>query len=161
MRWLYIAVFAAAAVPLSGSRAQDGGSAKALIVGSSAIFSAAQTERMVEYYPGTLTPPFWTPTPQDAADIDDALRRHLTEVHNYETRGVLEHLSEYRKQLFGYSEDGSRFVLINGFCKSSWPFFDRWDTTLVAGADGGDCFFLAAYDATKKFVDWVVVNGPI
>jgi hypothetical protein len=110
------------------------------------IFSSRETELAAKEHPMIgLQAPYWKPTAEDTKSIRVALTAYLRLHGSEATAQVAGHLGEYRLQYLGYSDDGGRFVLVNGFCKSFWESESSWKSSLVFVLDGGSCFFRANY----------------
>lgn len=89
-----------------------------------------------------LSEPYWAPTVADVADAEVAIA---------EAEGVLDHTRQYA----GFTEDGERKILVNGFCTEE-PY---WTHDIVMVMDGGACFFTAIYNADTAELESFRFNG--
>jgi hypothetical protein len=125
-----------------------------------AIFSSQETEQAAKEHPMIgLQSPYWKPTTADMKSIRVALIAYLRLHGSGSNANVAGHLDEYRLQYLGYSDDGERFVLVNGFCRSFWESQVSWRSSLVFVLDGGSCLFRANYRIEDSKVIKFEVNG--
>ena len=68
-------------------------------------------------------------------------------------------LGSYKRQYFGYTDGGKRWILVNGFCKGHWKKEDTWRDKVVLVHDGGLCFFKVRYDPSRSQFEQLEVIG--
>jgi hypothetical protein len=108
------------------------------------VFNQAQAASILGPMLSADVDGFWTPTDTDILSLEEALAA-AARVRNPEE---LRPLSEYRRQYFGYSQDGRHRILVIGFCDSNGL---DWTQSFVSAGEGG-CHFEATYDVTRKTV---------
>lgn len=147
------------------------------LVDTGIIFSAEQLERSEVIRPGLLgmmgmTPPYWTPSPQDIAPVEAQLKSYLEDVSNSkrevagdanwrvpsQAKAIGARLGSYKRQYVGYTDRGKRWILVNGFCEDHLKDEDTWRDRLVVVIDGGLCFFKALYDTSKSQYAYLLIN---
>lgn len=65
----------------------------------------------------------------------------------------------YKKQYFGFTRTGKRFLLINYFCNDLDATGEKLSRELFVVNDGGDCFFSITVDLNTMDVNNLYVNG--
>jgi hypothetical protein len=68
-------------------------------------------------------------------------------------------LGSYKRQYFGYTDGGKRWILVNGFCEGHWKKEDTWRDGGVLVKDGGLCFFKVRYDPSRSEFEQLEING--
>lgn len=104
---------------------------------------------------------WFTPTEDEIARLEAGLASSLSAA-DQKGRGarVIRELADYRRQYVGMVVDGQRVVAITAFCKAEDDFFtEKWETSMIVVADGGDCFWNAKTDLTTGEVVRFSVNG--
>jgi hypothetical protein len=104
-----------------------------------------------------LSPPFWTPDAALADAAESALARYLSS-QGYRASQVLEQWPKYNLQFLGYTEGGTRWLVINAFCAESLKHEDAWRRAFVVVIDGGTCFFHVRYDPRGGRFDSLYIN---
>jgi hypothetical protein len=89
-----------------------------------------------------LPTPYWTPTLADVTAAESAIA---------ESEGALDHLRQYA----GFTEDGDRKILVNGFCSAE----ANWQAEIVFVLDGGECYFSAVYNVDTSELENFAFNG--
>src|SRR5262245_20650083 len=79
--------------------AQEG----AELVDTGVIFSADELDRSTESNRiWGVTPPYWTPSPEDVARLESQLKLYLETVVHPGAKAVVTELAGYKKQYWGY-----------------------------------------------------------
>jgi hypothetical protein len=134
------------------------------LVDTGVIFSAQQVEREplhrldVKSILG-LTPPFWTPSPEEIAVLEGQLKPYLERVTPPEAKVIAVRLGSYKRQYVGYTDGGKRWILVNGFCEDHWKEENTWRDRIVFVFDGGLCFFTVRYDTSSSQFEYLLING--
>jgi hypothetical protein len=89
-----------------------------------------------------LPEPYWAPTANDIAAAESAIAA---------AEGDLEHYRQYA----GFTEDGDRLLLVNGFCNAE----PDWTSRIVFVMDGGECYFTAIYNVDTEELESFMFNG--
>jgi hypothetical protein len=89
-----------------------------------------------------LPEPYWSPTATDVVEVEKAIS---------ESQGELEHYRQYA----GFTEDGERKILVNGFCNAE----SDWTSEIVFVLDGGECYFTAIYNVETAELESFMFNG--
>ena len=89
-----------------------------------------------------LSEPYWAPSVVDVANAESAI---------VGDQGELDH----RRQYAGFTEDGDRKILVNGFCSDE----SYWTHDLVFIMDGGECYFTAIYNVDTAELESFSFNG--
>jgi hypothetical protein len=128
-------------------------------IGTGVVFSAEQTEQSAKAQPMLEigAPPYWTPSEVEIQRLESALPAFLKRSDG--AAKIARNLRSYRRQYFGYSDHGDKWVLVNGFCEEYWKKNASWRNNAVVVYDGGDCYFRVRYQiSTSKFAG-LDVNG--
>lgn len=158
-RWLFVAVSACiltALTPMGTAKSQ----VRSIPVDSGVIFSAELAERDVQATSMLgVASPFWTPTVQQIAQLEDGLKSYLQSVGTQETNVIVAGLSSYKRQYFGYFDRGKKWILVNAFCEEYWNKDGSWHGQIAIAYDGGPCFFRVHYDPLTSQFDRLEING--
>jgi ABC-type cobalt transport system substrate-binding protein len=144
------------------------------LVETGVIFSAQQVERSdraIQFFDGAR--PMWTPSSEEIARLESKLKPYLEEVANgkreaggyaswrmpRQVKEILARLGGYKRQYFGFTFGGRRWIFVNGFCEGFWTRSDSWHDDIVIVLDGGSCFFQALYDPSSAEFDKLSING--
>lgn len=84
------------------------------LVDTGVILSPSKDERPIFF---GITPPFWTPSPEQIAQIEAQLKPYLEGSH--QGKWIAE-LGIYKRQYVGYTADSRRWVFVNSFCERFW-----------------------------------------
>jgi hypothetical protein len=134
------------------------------LVDTGVIFSAQQVERLplhsldVKSILG-LTPPFWTPSPEEIALLEGELKPYLEGATPPEAKVIAARLGNYKRQYVGYTDGGKRLIFVNGFCEDHWKAVDTWRDRFVFVFDGGSCFFNVRYDLLRSQFEYLQINS--
>jgi len=123
------------------------------------IFFAEDVERSGADRVLGLTPPYWTPSPEQIALLESQLRPYLGRVTQPKAKVIAARLGSYRRQYFGYSENGKKWIFVNGFCEGHWKKEDAWRDRVVLVLDGGLCFFKVRYNPSRSQFEQLEING--
>jgi hypothetical protein len=129
------------------------------LVDSGVIFSAEHVERSGADRVLGLTPPYWTPSPEQIALLESQLKPYLGRVTQPKAKVIAARLGSYSRQYFGYSDGGKRWIFVNGFCEGPWKKEDTWRDKVVLVIDGGSCFFKVRYDPSRSQFEQLQING--
>jgi len=129
------------------------------LVDTGVIFSAEHVERSGADRMFGVTPPFWTPSPEQIAQLEVQLKPYLGRVRLPKAKVIAARLESYKRQYFGYTDGGKRWILVNGFCEGHWKKEDTWRDRVVLVRDGGLCFFKVRYDPSRSEFEQLVING--
>jgi hypothetical protein len=131
-----------------------------LLVDTGVIFSAQQLERSADaYHLLRVTPPYWTPSFEDIAQLERQLKNYLAGATTLQAKALATKLESSKRQYLGYTNDGKRWIFVNGFCES-WTKDRLWHEDIIIVFDGGSCFFTVRYDQSNSRFDELMVNGP-
>jgi hypothetical protein len=89
-----------------------------------------------------LPEPYWSPSQADVAAAEHAITA---------LEGDLDHYRQYA----GFTEDGDRKIMINGFCNAE----PDWTSQIVFVMDGGDCYFTGIYNVETADLEVFMYNG--
>lgn len=143
--------FAFQAIAMSQERVQ--------LIDTGVIFSAEHVERSGADRALGVTRPFWTPSPEQIARIETQLKRYLGRVTPAKAKVIAARLGSYKRQYFGYTDGGKRWILVNGFCEGHWKEHNTWLDRVVLVHDGGPCFFKVRYDTSRSQFGRLEING--
>src|ERR1700747_3073582 len=130
------------------------------IIDTGAILSASQAEKATLARPMIeASPPFWTPSTDDVAQLERALPSYIRSANIPSAGKIFTSIRNYRRQYIGYTKDGEKWILVNGFCDEYWRKRDSWHHNIVFVFDGGACFCRARYNASKAHFDGLEING--
>ena len=129
------------------------------LVDTGAIFSAEHVEGSGADRVFGVTPPYWTPSPEQIALLEAQLKPYLGRVRLPKAKAIAARLGRYKRQYFGYTDGGKRWILVNGFCEGRWKKEDAWRNRFVLVHDGGLCFFKVRYDPSKSQFEQLEING--
>jgi hypothetical protein len=136
------------------------------LVDTGVIFSAQQLESWAKANRGMgITPPFWTPSPEQIARLEAELRPYLEAVTAPGTivarQTIVDQLGSYKKQYSGYTKGDKKWIYVNAFCERFWKREDRWRDSDLIIFDGGPCYFQVHYDTSSSQFDRLSINGPL
>ncbi len=107
-----------------------------------------------------ISPPFWTPTAEQIAELHSKLPLYLQTIQSQDAREITRGFERYRYQYFGYTAEGVRWILINAFCADELGGYDDyWRKQYLLVMDGGSCFFRVRYNTQSKIFRDLDVNG--
>jgi hypothetical protein len=129
------------------------------LVDTGVIFSVEQLERSGADRVFWVTPPFWIPSPEQVALLETQLKPYLGRVKHPKAKAIAARLASYKRQYFGYTDGGKRWILVNGFCEGYWKKEDTWRDRVVLVLDGGRCFFKVRYDPSSSQFEKLEING--
>jgi hypothetical protein len=129
------------------------------LVDTGVIFSAEQLERLPNVHKIGVTPPYWTPSPEEIALLEARLKPYLEGATPPEARVIAARLGSYKRQYLGFTHDGKRWILVNGFCEGHWKEEDTWRDRVVLVLDGGLCYFKVLYDPSRSQFEHLLING--
>ena len=129
------------------------------LVDTGVIFSAEHVERSGASRAFGATPPYWTPSPEQIAMLETQLKSYLAGIKLAKAKVIAARLGSYKRQYFGYTNGGKRWILVNGFCEGYWKKQDIWRDRVVLVLDGGLCFFQVRYDPTRSQFEQLEING--
>ncbi|MFC5472815.1 hypothetical protein [Paraherbaspirillum soli] len=130
------------------------------IVAHGVIFTAQSTAKFSEKYSLIdIRPPYWTPSTSEIEYLEEVLNGYLKNSDSKSSNEISQRLFEYKRQYLGYTDKGSHWVYINGFCNAYWKKNDSWHSELVVTFDGGPCFFQVRYNVEKKLFERLEING--
>lgn len=119
------------------------------------IFPATYLEQS-----GSTVGATWTPTEDDIFQMEAGVADFLADSDNvmltYSEVPAWERLSEYTRQYYGMTIEGSDVIHAEFFC----DVIDGWQAGLIYVMDGGDCFFRLDYDPSTNTFFNLQVNGP-
>jgi hypothetical protein len=104
-----------------------------------------------------VSSPFWTPSPEQIAQLEVQLKPYLDASH--QGKWIAE-LGIYKRQYLGYTDGGKKWIFVNSFCERFWKMEDSWRDRLVIVFDGGPCFHNVRYDPSSGQLDQLQINGP-
>jgi hypothetical protein len=160
LRSFAVVTVVATALGFGLSQAESGTTQKPRATAIGVIFSAEKTERVSrDYKMAELHPPYWTPDKKDIDRLENMIAVHLRSIEMPAAQRLSTRLPGYKRQYFGYSIDGQKWIFVNGFCADVWRQDDSWVDTFVGYLDGGDCFFRIHYDVTKTRFERFEING--
>jgi len=88
-------------------------------VGTGVVFSATQTEQWAKAQPMLeIGAPYWTPSKTEIRRLESALPAFLKQSEG--AAKIARDLGSYRRQYFGDSDHGEKWVLVNSFCEEYW-----------------------------------------
>ena len=128
-------------------------------VDTGVIFSTEQIERSGANHVFGITPPYWTPSPGQIVLLESRLSPYLRRVGPPKAKVIAARLGSYKRQYFGYTDGGKRWILVNGFCEGYWKKQDTWRDRAVLVLDGGLCFFQVRYDPSRSQFEQLEING--
>jgi hypothetical protein len=152
----------AAAVHMLGLLASRGiamSQERSQFVDTGVIFSAEHVERSGADRVLAVTPPYWTPSPEQIALLEARLKPFLGRLALPKAKAIAARLGSYKRQYFGYTDGGKRWILANGFCEGYWKEEDTWRDRVVLAKDGGLCFFKVRYDPSRSKFEQLEING--
>jgi len=129
------------------------------LVDTGVIFSAEHVERSGAHRVLGLTRPYWTPSPEQIALLESKLKPYLGAYRSPRAKVIAARLGSYRRQYFGYSENGKKWIFVNGFCEGHWKKEDAWRDRVVLVLDGGLCFFKVRYNPSRSQFEQLEING--
>jgi len=130
------------------------------LVDTGVIFSAQQVKRLVDMNPMIgITAPFWTPTPEEIAQLEGKLKPYLEGMTTAPAKAIVASLASYKRQYLGYTDGGKKWILVNSFCETYWRENDTWRDRVVYVLDGGPCFFQVRYDLSGSQFEQLEING--
>jgi hypothetical protein len=123
------------------------------------VFSAEQTEQSAKAQPMLAigAPPYWTPSKVEIQQLESALPAFLKQSDG--AAKIARNLRSYRRQYFGYSDHGEKWVLVNSFCEEYWKKDASWRNSVVFVFDGGDCYFRVRYRVSTSNFSGLEING--
>jgi hypothetical protein len=144
------------------------------VIDTGVIFSAQQTEHpdeMRRFFDAVR--PLWTLSREEIAQLESKLKPFLEDVASGKRReaadyywrapsqakAIVARLESYKRQYFGFTERGKKWILVNSFCEEHWKRDDSWLDRMVVVLDGGSCFFTALYDPATSQFERVTING--
>jgi len=146
---------------------------RSTLVDTGVIFSAQQMDRsddMSRFFDRGR--PFWTPSPEQIARLESTLKAYLADVASGRRKGVADYWrapsqakaivargDSYKRQYFGVTEGGRKWILVNSFCEGHWKREDYWHDRPVIVHDGGSCYFTVLYDPASSQFDKLSING--
>lgn len=116
------------------------------------VFRANATANLDHRFTSFMTPPFWTPSVEQINRLQGKLSHVMTDNMR---------LRQYRKQIFGYTENGKKVVFVNAFCQQAWAGNAYWNEDFVTVSGGGECYFRAKYDPEEDLVLSFSVNSRL
>ena len=129
------------------------------LVETGVILSAQQVGHSAQARLIGATPPFWTPTPEDIAQLEARLRPYLETAAPPEAGVIVAKLESYKRQYIGYTRDGKKWILVNSFCEEFWRKDDDWRDRVELVYDGGPCFFKLHYEPSSSQFERLWING--
>jgi hypothetical protein len=129
------------------------------VIDTGVIFSAQQLERSADAVMMGITPPYWTPSPEEVARLEGQLKLYLEDMTAPHPKAVAAEHGNYKRQYLGYTRRGKKWIYVNSVCKTSWKE-GRWHDELIIVFDGGPCFFSVRYDLSSSQFDQLSINGP-
>ena len=127
-------------------------------IGTGVIFSAEQTEQSAKSQPMLeIGAPYWTPSKAEVKRLESALPALLKQSDG--AAKIARNLRSYRRQYFGYSDHGEKWVLVNGFCEEYWKKNASWRNNAVVVYDGGDCYFRVRHQISAAKFARLDING--
>jgi hypothetical protein len=127
-------------------------------IGTGVVFSAEQTEHSAQAQPMLeIRAPYWTPSDKEIQRLENALPAFLK--RSDRTAKIARNLPSYRRQYFGYSDHGEKWVLVNSFCEEYWKKNAGWRNSAVVVFDGGDCYFRVRYQVSTASFSGLDING--
>lgn len=129
------------------------------LVDTGVIFSAQQVERSPTVHMIGVMPPYWTPAPEDIALLEAQLKSYLEGATPPEAKVIARTLGSYKRQYVGYTDGGTRWILVNGFCEEHLKEEDTWRERFVFVVDGGLCFFKALFDTSRSQFEYLLINS--
>jgi hypothetical protein len=123
------------------------------------IFSAEHVERSGADRMFGVAPPYWTPSQEQIALLEAQLKPYLGRVRLPKAKVIAARLGSYKRQYFGYTDGGKKWILVNGFCEGHWKKEDTWRNRFVLVHDGGLCFFKVRYDPSRPQFEQLEING--
>jgi hypothetical protein len=143
------------------------------LVDTGVIFSAQQVENsrhLKMLIESGLTPPFWTPSPEEIAMLEGQLKPFLEratppEAKDFaarlgEAKKIAARLGNYKRQYFGYTDGDRKRIFVNAFCEAHWKEDkDIWRDRLAFVLDGGICYFNVRYDPSRSQFEQLWING--
>jgi hypothetical protein len=146
---------------------------RSTVVDTGVIFSVQQiegSEKLRDFFDAAR--PLWTPSPEEIARLESKLKPYLEDVANgrnkevadywrapSQVKAILARLGSYKRQYFGFTYDGKKWVYVNGFCEEHWKNEDYWRDRMVVVFDGGACYFRVLYDPATSQFDQLTING--
>jgi hypothetical protein len=127
-------------------------------IGTGVIFSAEETEQSAMAQPMLeMGAPYWTPSKVEIQRLESALPAFLERSDG--AAKIARNLRSYRRQYFGYSDHGEKWVVVNSLCEEHWKKNASWRIGAMVVYDGGDCYFRVRYQiSTAKFAG-LDING--
>jgi hypothetical protein len=104
-----------------------------------------------------MTPAFWTPSPEQIAQIEVRLKPYLDASHQGEW---IAKLGAYKRQYLGYTDGGKKWIFVNSLCERFWKTEESWRDGLIIMFDGGPCFHNVRYNSSSGQFDQLHINGP-
>ena len=127
-------------------------------IGTGVVFSAEQTEQSAKSQPMLeIGAPYWTPSNKEIQRLESALPAFLKRSDG--TAKIVRNLPSYRRQYFGYSDHGKKWVLVNSFCEEYWKKDASWRNSAVVVFDGGDSYFRIRYQVLTASFSALEING--
>jgi len=123
------------------------------------IFSAEQLERLAKVRDIGVTPPYWTPSSEEIAQLEVQLKPYLEGATRPEAKVIARRLESYKRQYLGFTHGGVRWILVNSFCEEHLKEEDTWRDRVVLVLDGGLCYFKALYDPSRSQFQQLLING--
>ena len=132
------------------------------------VFPGAEALKLVHQCSRTAPGPIqgtWTPSPQQIAEMDDALLPALmVQLIQRELADQGWEATDYYRQYGGLIIHGQRIIYVNGFHRQvveHAPQHDAWKAAPVAICDGGELAFGAEYDPELKTLAKFQFNGKV
>ena len=97
--------------------------------------------------------------------LEDVSNGKRTETADYwwrvpsQAKEIVARLGSYKRQYFGLTHGGKKWILVNSFCEAFWKRNDYWRDSIVDVFDGGSCFFMVLYDPSSSQFDRLMING--
>jgi len=128
-------------------------------VDTGVIFSAEHVEGSGANRLFALAAPYWTPSPDEIALLEAHLKPYLARATIPGAKVIAARLESYKRQYFGFTDGGKKWILVNGFCAGQWKKQDTWHDRVVVVLDGGVCFFRVRYDLLRSQFEQLQING--
>lgn len=98
----------------------------------------------------------WTPGKDDVLKLEERIESYLKKAAAKRSPQLWSKLAPYKRQYVGLMRNNRRVIFANFFCDA---FNVDWKKTVVAVADGGDCFFTVVYDLERAGFNDLRING--
>ena len=131
------------------------------LVDTGVILSAQESDRVEREMRWLgITPPYWTPTPEDIARLEIRLKLYLKHAAAREAKAILAEGQSYKRQYLGFTDGGRTLIYVNSICDAVWKDGSDWRDGLAIFFDGGPCFFQVFYQPSSNRFERLRVNGP-